>query len=194
MEEMAYLSTLPDYIWASIGALGCLTGSEYKTEALCAAHVSIAFMRFRLLRSARELPWSLAQGNILENLEALSRGDAPAEPIAGKACELLKRLGYTLANRKWLQQAILLLLEIRWDVVVAEQQHASGTLIARFHTHIEQLALMTRALVHTLRRLLPAPSDDEKKEERLRKSWSGSTGSFLLAARGGICTFGRRSW
>ena len=51
---------------------------------------------------------------------------------------------------------------------MVEEIHAYGSCVRKFHPEIATEPLRNRAHVHALRRVLPTPSAEEKKEQRLQ--------------------------
>eukprot|EP00974_Lingulodinium_polyedra_P017244 1672015-Lingulodinium_polyedra.AAC.1 len=60
-----------------------------------------------------------------------------------------------------MEAGIKLLSQCPWGTTVAEQQHASVSLIHRHHPDYYLNTLMIRAGLHSMRRLLPKASDAE---------------------------------
>ena len=165
--EMEFLANLRDETWQVIAGTCGLSALELRTEVLGAAHRSISFMDFRFFSVVRARPWSLASGDVDQQLDALSsEEEEPSDPISAKVWKLLRSLHY---NREKLRQAINFFGEITWNTSISEQQHASGTLIGKYHPEVGQSALTIRALLHTMRHLLPELSESELSELRLKR-------------------------
>ena len=162
--EAAFLTNLPESVWVAVGSVSRFTGSEMRSESLEAAHLSVAFMWYRIFSQVRSLPFSLCVGDIAENLDRLMDGDEPSESVAGKIWSLL-RSGFT---KQRIIAALELMRELRWDTGVAEQQHASATMVAKFHPQVEEKGLMARASAHSFKRLLPAADTMSKMKQKLR--------------------------
>jgi len=154
-DDMAMLAELPEDVWDVIASTCGWPGARLRSSVLAAAHVSVAGMHERFLSVARKLPWSLALGDIMENLIALSNGEEPEEATAAKIWHLMK-LGW---NRTVLRDAVALLLEIQWATKVAEEQHASAACIAKYHPEMAADAMCARAFLHTVRNLLPGMTE-----------------------------------
>ncbi len=104
-------------------------------------------------------------GDLDANLDELMREDEePAEPTSAKIYRLL-HLGW---NRSELKAALRLCREVPWGTNVVEEIHASGACVRKLHPEIAYEPLRIRAHVHALRRVLPTPSAEEKKEHRLQ--------------------------
>ena len=148
--ELTFLKSIRRPIWADIAAVSHQTPGEARTQTLSAAHISNGFLRTKCFNPAKELPWSLGTGDVDENLAQLAAGPEPDQPTANKIWRLV-RLGY---NRGQLKKGISLLLDAPWGTSGAEQQHASATLLKKFHPEVGQDSLMERAFLHTY---LPPP-------------------------------------
>eukprot|EP00974_Lingulodinium_polyedra_P080966 7843964-Lingulodinium_polyedra.AAC.1 len=92
----------------------------------------------RTLADARRLPWSLGAGDREANLVVLQAGPKPEEPVAAKIWHLL-RLGY---NRLQLNLGIDLLMDCPWGTASVERQHASATLLRKYHPEYGQETFM----------------------------------------------------
>ena len=163
-EEVGYLAGLRAFTWSSLGDVCGLPGPVVQSEVLSVAHVCISFMGHRFLDRVNELPFSLCQGDISTNINQLVENDMPEEPVSAKLWMLIKVYNF---NRSCIERALSLLAEATWQTGAAEQQHASGTIISRYHPEIEQEAMMVRAAMHTLRHLLPQELPEEVRVRRL---------------------------
>ena len=69
-EEIDWLASLSTDVWQQLAEISC-AGSmgELRSKTLAAGHVSIAFLTQRLLLSASKPPWSIATGDVGEELE-----------------------------------------------------------------------------------------------------------------------------
>ena len=109
-EEMEFLANLRDETWQVIAGTCGLSTLELRTEVLGAAHRSISFMDFRFFSVVRARPWSLASGDVDQQLDALSsEEEEPSDPISAQVWKMLRSLHY---NREKLRQAINFLGEI----------------------------------------------------------------------------------
>jgi hypothetical protein len=66
-----------------------------------------------------------------------------------------------------LKAALRLAAQAPWGTKVAEEIHASGSCVRKFHQGISSEMLRIRAFAHTVRRLLPTMSVEEKREHAL---------------------------
>ena len=71
-----------------------MTGLTLMNDCIRAANISAAFMERKALSVARGLPWSLARGDINENLDRLLQGTPPIDPTA-QQIRKLHELGYS---------------------------------------------------------------------------------------------------
>ena len=116
-------------------------------------------MHYRFLNHVLQLPFRLCIGDVDQNLQELVSEDEPAEPTSRKIWQLIKVYG---CNKERIKAALALVAQASWHTGVAEQQHASGTVVSKYHPEITQDALVIRAYVHTLRHLLPEATEGEK--------------------------------
>eukprot|EP00969_Alexandrium_andersonii_P121553 5373634-Alexandrium_andersonii.AAC.1 len=156
LEEVLYLATLDETVWALAGQACQLAARELRSRVLSGAHTAVGFMTQQLFAPASEYPWCLGAGNVEGNLDELAQGPEPQEAVASKIWRLLQ-LGYSKAM---LVAGVRLLMQCSWSTATAEQLHASAALIKRHHPDYQSEALVVRAFVHSLRRLLPGPSPE----------------------------------
>ena len=166
-EEMDFIDGLGAFTWNTLNSL--FDGEDpgdFQAEVLSAGHRAIAYVNIKTLSEARSHPWSLAVGDMDGNLMALQQGPEPEEPVARKIWHLL-RLGVDL---KQVKQGLSLLLDCPWGTASAEQQHASGTIMRKFHPELGQESLMVRSLLHTLRHLMPQASREGRRLLRAQQA------------------------
>ena len=119
----------------------------------------------RVFSEAERHPWSLASGDIATNLEKLANGPGPVERTARKIWRLLQ----LKFNRGDIRQGLQLLLDRSWSTASAEQQHASATLVKKFHREIGTDMLLVRSLLHSIRHFLCQPTAEERQLEKLER-------------------------
>jgi hypothetical protein len=153
------------FIWDRLGGLSGCHGAHMRSMCIRAAHRTCAFTEFRVLRVADQLPWSLCRGDIADNLDLLKQGDRPADTTSGKLWDLL-HIDY---NKYQLVRMVELLGDAPWSTYVTEQLHASAALVSRHHPDYGLGTLLSRSLVITARKLLPAESKQQKGIARLQK-------------------------
>ena len=162
-EETAWVNGVGRHVWDTLGSLCGLPGAEVQSRCIRCTHVSAAFARDRILAPALELPWSLAAGDIQQNLDQLAAGERPAEPTSAKVWHLLK-MGY---NRAALVAGVELFRQISWGVGPCEQQHASASITAKLHPDVGANTLQIRGFIHTMRHLLPARTPEQKAQDQI---------------------------
>ena len=96
----------------------------------------------------------------------MARGPEATEAVSWK----IQRLLQGGVNREEIAAGVRLLGECSWATTTTEQMHASVTLIHRHHPSYELNALLVRSGLHTIRRLVPGSSQEEKLMERLNKT------------------------
>ena len=89
------------------------------------------------------LPWSLAIGDIEENLEGLLQEADVHDLTAHKILQLL-RLGW---NRQQIKDAIMLFRDVHWSTLGVEQAHGSAAVMHRHHTFSTDM-LAARSFLH----------------------------------------------
>ena len=92
-EEICKLVDLPMLVWERLAAKvdGNYHARTLRSEVLQAAHVSAAFINFRVLRETRRFPWLLAVGDVVANLEYFrDHCECPTEVVACNIWELLQ--------------------------------------------------------------------------------------------------------
>ena len=136
-----------------------------RSLCIAAAQISVAFFTTRVLDPASGLPWSLAVGDISNNLRVLAAGPPPSERTALKIWQLCQ-WGY---NRQLLIRGVALLLDCPWGTVPAEQLHSSAASLMRLHPEYHTETLLSRAAVMQLNRLLGRASSDAKAIKRVRR-------------------------
>ena len=164
-DECLWLSELSDFTWAALSSVCGSSAGELQADVLQCAHVSIGFMKFRFLWRVNGLPFRLCLGDVSANVDGLFNGDKPEEPIAAKIWTLMHAFGESKAA---IVRGLVLMREAHWHTAIAEQQHASGSIVAKFHKEITTDALMIRAALHTFRHLLPELSPVQRQELKLR--------------------------
>lgn len=163
--EQAFLSGISSPVWAAIGEVCDMSPRQLCNEVLSAAHTASGFLRTRCFNLASQLPWKLGVGDIGQNLAELAAGPEPLQPTANKIWKLLA-LGY---NTSQLHRALLLLMDTPWGTASVEQQHASASLMRRFHPEIGQESLMARSFVHSFRHLMPSTDMEQRRVEAQRQ-------------------------
>ena len=164
LEAMDKLAKLPEHVWKVFEQATGKAALFLKSSAIHSAHVSLAFVSMRVFDGARQLPWSLARGNVDDNPSELQGGECPEEAVSAKVWHLL-HMGWNVEDIK---AGLRTLLECGWATDCVERQHSSLTVMKRFHPDAGQETLVVRAGTHSLRLLLPLTSAEDEKESRLR--------------------------
>ena len=154
-DEVEWLIALSDHVWvALVDVADGVQAADLRTSVIFAAQVTYAFMVSRTLTQVRQLPWALVVGDVEQNLQALQSDPEPIKFVSKRIWRLL-RLHY---NRDQLRQRLLLLQDCPWTTAVVEQLHASASTIRKFHPEYSQEVVLTRAMAHAIRRILPGMS------------------------------------
>ena len=159
LEELTWLSNLPEHVWGNIGSTCGLHAQELRSNTLEAAHVSVAFIRHRTLSMVNEYPWSLLQGDINANLDRLKAAERPQESVASKIWGLLQ-IGF---NRHELLLGLDLLSDCGWSTTSVEQQHGSAAVMHKVHPDYSSETLTTRSMVHMMRQFFRRSPEDHKE-------------------------------
>ena len=138
---------------------------EIKNLVIAAAHTEMGYFHNRVVSAATALPWSLSVGDVGANLAQLAAGPEPKEPTASKIHKLMV-LGY---NTEQLCDAVKLLGECPWSTLVCEQLHGSVATTLKFHPDFDNASLVLTSIAHSMRRILPGPSQDEKRVNKFRR-------------------------
>lgn len=160
-QEIEFLAGIKASVWKWLGETCDLDAAKLRSDVLAAAHVQVGFIMTKALGEAKGLPWSLGCGNVDQNLDELLAGGPPTDPTAAKIKRLLE-LGY---NRAQIKQGLALLLDCPWGTQSVEQGHASATLVKKAHPDFSRDSLMLRSFFHSFRRLLPGPSQEERRTD-----------------------------
>ena len=164
-EELDLITELSDVFWSKLAALVPGTTAQLiRSWCMESSLTSAAFMTRKFFRVAKQLPWSLAIGDIHQNLELLALQEEPEEETASKIWQLL-RMGY---NRASLVEGVELLAHVHWSTGGVEQAHGSAAIVRKYHPMYSMDMVAQRSFVHMSRALLQASADDSK-EARFHK-------------------------
>lgn len=162
-EELLWLTSAPLHLWQSLAQVSGGRAEDLMASCIKGGHISFHFIWRRVLAESAGLPWSLCRGDITQNLADLAAMDKPQEVVSQQLWCLL-RIGFPLAQ---LRAAVQLLGEIGWATLPAEQQHGSLAVLKKWHPEYTREALIGRAFILQLCRLLPSQSQEEKMLARL---------------------------
>ena len=150
-QEVHHICHLPLYVFDLCSAAsGCgLSGRKLRSKVILVAQASVAFMN-RRLAPFQELPWSLASGDIVQNLNQLKEGPAPIDGTARKIWQLLQEqwdFGQIVAG-------VELMAEVHCSTTIVEQGHGSAALVHRQHRQYSRQMTCTRSMLHMCRTLV----------------------------------------
>ena len=169
-EEVMWLTGITDPIWGLLSELlADRHPMELRSSCLRAASIIHAFIDFKVLRAARALPWSLAQGDIKANLIALK----DKEGLDSVSTQIKDLIGASYPMHR-IVSAVQLLAEVHWTTTSVEQGHGSASALKLLHKRYGANMLSQRSMLHMFRHLLPGASEAEaiaqelsSKEDRL---------------------------
>ena len=156
-EEMSRLAQLPDFVFSHIASiLEEVSGNELKHLTVQAAQVSIAYLDRFIFQELRSPPWTLAAGDIRENLTKLA--------VAGLQENAVLEKIRCLLVMKWpldeLERFVKLLHEVRWSTLPVEQMHGSLAVTKKYHPMYGVESLSLRSFCHmVLPMMKPAKQD-----------------------------------
>ncbi|CAE8622776.1 unnamed protein product [Polarella glacialis] len=155
-DEINYVFNIGSDVW-KIVARAC----RMSEEAIRHASISSALVQGGLisskLREARQLPWSLLQGDRQQNLDDLAKQTRPVDEVAGKIWELLQKE----YDRGELEKGLDLLSEAGWCATTVEQGHVKASRIMQKHPEYTEDTMRSRAMVGSMSMLF-AQDPDEK--------------------------------
>ena len=146
--------------WALLASACDLGVGALADACIVASHTPLHFLWRRVMVHAQELPWSLARGDVGANLRRLGNADCPDEPTSQRIWLMKKSRVVPDAQ---LVAAIALLGEVSWTSLPAEQQHASLSMLHKWHPSYGCDMLVSRALMLQMTRLLPSMTADDRK-------------------------------
>jgi hypothetical protein len=162
-EELSWIASIEPFVWQRLASLvPGLSSATLMNDCIRAANISASFMERKALSVARGLPWSLARGDINENLDRLRQGPPPVDPTAHKIWKLLE-IGY---SRPLLVEGVERLADVHWSTTIVEQGHGSASVIHKAHRAYGVDMLCQRSMIHMMRALFPR-QDEEVANQRL---------------------------
>ena len=158
-EDMLWVVQLPLPVWRVLASVAGLSAEDLRSTCINSAHVAMHFFWRRVLRPASKRPWSLARGDVRENLEALAlENDPPIDPVSWQLW-ILMRANFSVVQ---LVKTLKLIADVPWTTMTVEQQHGTMAALRRHHPEYSAETLCARSMVLQLRRLLLTPSEDER--------------------------------
>jgi hypothetical protein len=165
IDEVRYVVNLPAYVWGRIARLigaGCVP-LKLQHLAQGASFTTIAYLYWDVFRPCEQLPFSLARGDILANLDAFSRDPPRAlDPVSAKIKVLLS-IGF---SRERIRRGLLLMREVPFTTDLVEQGHASAALFSKHHETLGEASLCSRSVCHQSRQVF-GPSRTDKVRDRI---------------------------
>lgn len=166
-EEIEWVEALDMAIWdrmtSIVGGGHELCTTEIRSATLQAVFAEAAYIQDKIFSVALSYPWSLAVGDIADNLASLLETGYDGDDQATLAILNLLKMGY---NRGRLADAVCLLREIPWTTMAVEQAHGYVAVIHRLHPALTSRVLCHRTLIHQCRALFNKPPE-ERCVERL---------------------------
>lgn len=154
-EDCRWLTSRPDAFWAFLAASlpEAVPASTLRGPVTIVAWSSLAYMQRKCLYEVKQWPWKLLLGPLEETLEELAQVDEEdLQDMTSRKIRQLKLAGWP---RQSLEEALLLLKEIRWSSTVVEQGHASAAITRRQHKQYGLASLQTRSFFHMVLALWP---------------------------------------
>jgi len=157
-KELQYVHSLDNYTWGRLADVANSTVPTVRDNTIRSVLISKGYMVHKFLDPADKEPWTLARGDVADNIRRLAEGPRPEHPVSIAIWELWY-LGY---NRVLLRKAVEKLAAINWSTAAVEQGHGSLATIHKFHPEYGPETLMIRAFLHMMRVL--AQEDPECKK------------------------------
>jgi len=147
------------------GRLAPLVGVDCDADSLRAAVVKTAFagaafIDEHTLKQTRELPLSLAVGDIERTVKEFAEGPLPANADL-VTTSIWKAINIAGCPLEPIMNMVSQWREISFTTIIVEQGHGSGAVIAKYHGELSGEALLARSLLHSGRSFF-RPSAEEK--------------------------------
>lgn len=157
LEELAYISGIPDSIWAFLGEVVVIPGQLMKHQAMSAGLVSAGFIIWRM-RFLYRPPWVWCRGDIMQNIADLVDEDPPEEETSHKIY-VLARMGYA---PELLKQGLKLLANSSFSSVLVEQAHKYSSVLLKMHSGYSEQTVRSRSLIASAAPLVAASAQDKR--------------------------------
>ena len=165
-DEFDFLDYLPSPVWELLARGANMPAQDLRNKVVAGGLIAWAFLESKVLLVAASLPWRLCKGDIAANIaELLQAGEPPEDTVASK----IFHLGSVGFNRLRLQRAVGLLGSCSWTSALTERQHASTSLVKKYHPDIGSKLLTARAYLHTFVQLLPGQTAADKRKPQLKE-------------------------
>lgn len=152
-------------LWSVLARLAVEDPDTLRGQSVTAAHRSIAFIEFRCLSVADEMPFKLCRGDIDRNMQDLMNGSEPSEGNTRNLWQLLhERCPWSAVKRM-----ITLIGQTSFSTLVVEQLHASAAMISRYHPEYQLAQLMGRSMIYTINKILPRPCKLQRNVSKYEK-------------------------
>eukprot|EP00971_Amphidinium_carterae_P350592 6491640-Amphidinium_carterae.2 len=138
--------------WSTLSSFLGKAAALVQHEVLGGSMVAWSYIDAKFMRTLRDYPWRLLNGDVTENLRALLAADTvPDDPICFKIFALARQ---GTPERKILE-GIRVLAGCSFCSALVERLHASAALVRKFHPEISRASIVSRAFMHTLRSTAP---------------------------------------
>ena len=165
-DEFDFLDYLPTPVWELLARGANMPANDLRNKVVAGGLISWAFLESKVLVVAASLPWRLCKGDIAANIsDLLQAAEPPEDTVASK----IFHLGSAGFNRLRLQRAVGLLGSCSWTSALTERQHASTSLVKKYHPDIGSKLLTARAYLHTFLQLLPGQTAADKRKLQLKQ-------------------------
>lgn len=138
---------------------------EISHDVSTAAHIVASFLCDRFLRIPDQLPFSLATGDISQNLEDLKNGPDVTSSEVGRKIQILMRKEYQKIK---MERGLELVRDINWTTVSVEQMHGLLSALLKLHKRYGRDMLSARAMLLIVRPLFGFEKKD-RHSSRLRQ-------------------------
>jgi hypothetical protein len=162
-EEVEFVSLIPENVWRLLGQVLQCPHRGLQADCIKAVHTSVGFIRERF-RKAKRLPWTLAVGDLDDNLDKLQAGPAPSNITAQK----IKQLDAVGFDRDRLKDAIALFKRPGWITLPCEQGHTAAQTLMRYHRMYCQNTVRARSFLVLCRPLFAVPRE-QRRVDNLEK-------------------------
>jgi len=162
-EEFEYIRSLPHEIFCAMAnLLDDVNPHDFRSEVIDTCSIERAFIQKHAFEPARELPWSLCNGDIRENCKLFMQGPKPDEDASSN----IHTLFASNINFEQCCDGVDLMGDMPWSIGLDEQLHNVLSTVKKSHKRCELETMTARSFVGMLRPLV-TPSEYAKKDEKL---------------------------
>lgn len=153
-DEVEHLGDIAEEVWELLvaGIGGEVPAEHLRSGVIAAGHIAYGFFWFRSLRRLDSLPFSIARGDVAQNLHDLADGDVPDEVVSAKIHTLLTK-GMVLVPR--VLAAVERFRDISFSNRIVEQVHAHAATSCRYHSRYGVETVRVRSFVSLLNVAVP---------------------------------------